>query len=381
MRVVHLTASTLFGGPERQMLGLAERLPGEFEVGFVSFAEGGHCGDFLRTVENRGFSATQLRADTPRVRAAVRELTELLRFRRIDAVLCHGYKANFVGRSAARSLGIPAIAVSRGWTGESLKVRAYEWMDRRRLAGMDHVVAVSDGQAEKVRAAGVPESKLTVIRNSARTEAFADPDILDLARLADHFPRDSGVEQVVLAAGRLSPEKGFDVLIDAAARVCRQVPEAGFVLFGEGGERAKLERLVRSVGLESRFVMPGFSRELDRFVPWAGVVALSSHTEGLPNVALEASAAGVPVVATAVGGNAEVVADGETGFIVPPARPDRLAHAMVRLLDDDELRARMGGAARARMREEFSFEAQAAAYVELLERLVSKKRTAMPVAA
>ena len=369
MRVVHLTASTFFGGPERQMLGLADHLPAEFHTAFVSFREGGRCGEFLRMAADRGFDAIELDHDTPYLRSATRELTALFRDLAADVLLCHGYKANLLGRVAARRAGVPAVAVSRGWTWQSLKVQAYEALDRRHLRFMDHVVCVSDGQAEKVRRCGVPDHKLTVIRNSARTDAFAAPDPAFRDRLRAAFPVFSGVSRVVLAAGRLSPEKGFDVLVEAAARVLAVDRSAGVVLFGDGDERAKLERRVAALGLGDRFRMPGFTRELDRLLPWADVVVLPSFTEGLPNVALEAGAAGVPVVATAVGGTPEVVADGETGYLVPPGDAVALADHLSALLCDEPTRARMGRAGRKRMCESFSFEAQAAAYVRLFESL------------
>jgi glycosyltransferase involved in cell wall biosynthesis len=364
MNLVHLTSSTFLGGPERQMLGLAAALPASVNTTVVSFPEGGRCSAFLTAAEGQGVGAVGLRHDFPRVVAAVGELTGVLRGRRADLLFCHGYKANVLGRAAARRVGVPAVAVCRGWTAEDRKVRAYEWLDRRHLPLLDHVVCVSDGQAAKVRRwCRVPERRLTVIRNAARLAARS-PDRDGLARF---FP--GPVSNVVVAAGRLSPEKGFDVLIDAAAEVLRDEPTTGFVLFGEGSLRPKLERRVAELGLAGRFVLPGFRSDLDRLLPAADVVALPSFTEGLPNVALEASAAGVPVVATAVGGTPEVVADGETGLLVPAGDPDALAGALLTLLRDPAVRSRMVAAGRRRMRERFTFAAQAAAYLALFARL------------
>src|SRR5947199_4818179 len=155
MRLVHLTASPFFGGPERQMLGLARALPADHDVAFVSFAEGGRCEPFLAEVRGAGFTAVRLAHDTPRLIAARRELTGLLRDLKADVLLCHGYKANLVGRYAARTAGVPAVAVARGWTGQDFRVRCYDRLDRLLLARMDRVVAVSDGMAAAVRAAGV----------------------------------------------------------------------------------------------------------------------------------------------------------------------------------------------------------------------------------
>lgn len=371
MTVVHLTASTFFGGPERQMLGLARALPDHVRTLFVSFPEGGRCAAFLNEIRNHDFPAVALTADFPHLIAAVRELTGVLRGANAGVLLCHGYKANVLGRIAARRVGVPAVAVSRGWTGEDRKVRLYEWLDRRHLRLMDHVVCVSDGQAEKVRRwCRVPESKLSVIRNSARLAAFDHTDPAASSKLLACFPSDTRPSLVVAAAGRLSPEKGFGVLVEAAARICRDHPTAGVAIFGDGGLRSELDRRIAELGLSGRVVLPGFRTDLDSLLPAADVVVLPSFTEGLPNVALEASAAGVPVVATAVGGTPEVVADGETGFLVPPGSPEAIAAKVSHLLNDPAARIRLGTAGRRRMHELFTFDAQATAYLRLFAQLL-----------
>jgi glycosyltransferase involved in cell wall biosynthesis len=234
---------------------------------------------------------------------------------------------------------------------------------------MDHVVAVSEGQGGRVRRwCGVPPRRLSVIRNSARLGAFAAVEPAR-DRLLGFFPGGNRVDRVVAAAGRLSPEKGFGVLIDAAATVLATDRTAGLVIFGEGSLRPDLERQVRDRGLTGRVVLPGFRTDLDHLLAAADVVTLPSFTEGLPNVALEASAAGVPVVATAVGGTPEVIAGGETGFLVRPGRSEELAARLIQLLRDPALRARLGTAGRRRMQRLFTFEAQAAAYLDLFARL------------
>jgi glycosyltransferase involved in cell wall biosynthesis len=376
MHILHLTASTFFGGPERQMLGLAEHLGRPFRSSFASFPEGERCEEFLGKVRSSGFDAAQLPADTPNLRAAVGGLCDHLRQSRTNILVTHTYKPNILGRLAARRVGIPCVAVSRGWTWENLKVRVYETMDRVNLRFVDRVVAVSDGQAARVRQAGVPSSRLAVIRNAARLHAFAKPDQVYRAKLHGLFPADTPVSAVVLAAGRLSPEKGFAVLVEAAAEVLKTNPHSGFVLFGEGGEREKLEARVRELGIAARFRMPGFTPDLDKFLPFADVVVLPSFTEGLPNVALEASAAGIPVVATAVGGTPEVIADGDTGFLVPSGQPVAIADRLRLLLNSIELRARMGTAGRQRMRDEFTFAAQAERYAELFHSLTARRAAA-----
>lgn len=354
------------------MLGLAQALPDSVRTTFASFPEGGKSRAFVDEVRTHGFASATLANDFPKVFAAVREVTALLRATACDVLLCHGYKAHMLGRLSARRLGIPAVAVSRGWTGETRKVKLYEWLDRRHLRFMDHVVCVSEGQAEKVRKwCRVPANRLSVIRNSARLAAFEHADPTARERLLGFFPSDSAVSQVVLAAGRLSPEKGFGVLAEAADAICRENPFASVVIFGEGQLRCELEARVVSLGLRGRVVLPGFRTDLDSLISGADVVVLPSYTEGLPNVALEASAAGVPVVATSVGGTPEVIADGTTGILVPPGQPSAIAEKVNELLRDAPLRTRFGTAGQKRMRELFTFDAQAKAYLRLLHSLSS----------
>jgi glycosyltransferase involved in cell wall biosynthesis len=366
--VVHLTASTFFGGPERQLCGLARSLPGGYQSVFLSFAEGGRCRAFLGEVRRLRFKAVALTHDTPWLRKAIREVEAELRRVAADVLCCHGYKANLLGRLAARRCAIPAVAVSRGWTGASLKVRLYEMLDRLCLRRMDRVVCVSEGQAAKVRRVGVPAANVTVIRNAVSEERFANPDPTYRLRLAALFPRPK--TRIVGAAGRLSPEKGFDVLVAAARPLVREDPSLGFVLFGDGPLWDRLARQIDDAGLTHHFVLTGFRDDLDRYLPFLDLLVLSSHTEGLPNVVLEAFAAAVPVVATAVGGTPEVVEDGKSGYLVAPGDAHGLAGRIRDALTSEPRRKAMGLWGRRRVQEAFSFAAQSRQYQRLFEDLL-----------
>jgi glycosyltransferase involved in cell wall biosynthesis len=366
MNIVHLTASTFYGGPERQMLGLAAALPDDRSA-FITFAEGGRGRSFLARVRKEGFGAITLENDTPRLRAAARELTANLERLRADVLLCHGYKANILGRIAARRRGIPAVAVSRGWTGESPRVRVYETIDRLHLRWMDHVVAVSEAQAAKVRRCGVRAERLRVIHNAIDVERFTTPDSGYEAKLRRLFRNRPA--KIVGAAGRLSPEKGFEVLAEAAALVRLRDPSIGFVVFGEGPCRERIARRVAATGLSGMFVLGGFRADLDQFLPFFDLFVLPSYTEGLPNVVLESFAAGVPVVATAVGGTPEVVEEQASGRLVPPGDPRALAEGILDALSCEDRLRDMGLHGRQRVVQQFTFQAQAKHYRLLFQDL------------
>lgn len=363
MNIVHLTASPFFGGPERQMLGLAQALPDEYRSIFLSYSERGLCRPFLEQLRHHGFEAIELRHNAPRVNSAVREAVACLRDFRADVLCCHGYKPDVLGLMAARRANVPVIAVSRGWTAATLKVRFYDWLDRVSLHSMDFVVCVSRKQAVKVSRLGVPRSRVRVIRNAIDIARFSERDPECRNELEALFPIRPRL--IVGAAGRFSPEKGFGVLVSAAGEVVNANPEAGFVLFGEGPLRDQLARQIAERGLERNVVLPGFRPDLDRLLPCFDLVALPSYTEGLPNIVLEAFAARVPVVATAVGGTPEIIDDGENGYLVPAGKPAAMAEKIAAALAGDTQRQAMGAAGFARVRDHFSFEAQGARYQNL----------------
>ena len=367
MNIVHLTASTFFGGPERQILGLCRALADGDRTTILSFAEGGRCRAFLTESRRQGVDAVEVENDTPRFRAAISDLASCLERRKADVLLCHGYKANVLGRPAARRVGLPAVAVSRGWTGESWRVRLYESIDRFHLRWMDRVVCVSEAQAVKARRAGASPGRVRVIYNAVDPERFFDLDALCRAELLRCFP--TTPRRIVGAAGRLSPEKGFDVLVRAAGRVVRRDPSVGFIVFGDGACRTRLRRQIQAGGLTDRFVLAGFRSDLDRFLPNFDLLALPSFTEGMPNVVLEAFAAGVPVVSTAVGGAPEVVEDGVSGFLVPAGDAAALADRISAALETEERLRDMGMHGRERVHDQFTFAVQARAYRRLFEEL------------
>ncbi len=366
MIIVQLMASPFLGGPERQAVGLARHLPAGWRAVFLTFAEGGRCQALLTEVHKHGLEGRALRGNFPRVFRAAREVADELKQLRADVVCCHGYKPDVIGWLAARRAGVPAVAVAHGWTAVTLKVRLNEALDRLVMRRMDAVVCVSEAMAEKVRNAGVAAERAVVIRNAVELPD-GDPDPEYRRLLESFFPKPPRL--VVGAAGRFSPEKGFGVLIDAASSVLRERPDAGFVLFGDGPLRPALERQVAELGLRQKVVLPGFRADLVKFLPHLDLFALSSFTEGLPVAVLEALAVGVPVVATAVGGTPEAVEDGVCGRLASPGDPAALASGIAELLADPDRRRAMGEEGRRRVRERFTFAAQAEQYRRLFESL------------
>jgi glycosyltransferase involved in cell wall biosynthesis len=363
--IVQLAASPFVGGPERQLLGLAAALPEGCRTVFLSFRESSRCQGFLDAAAKQGHEAVALDANWPRVFRAAAEIAGHLRRVEADVLCCNGYKPDIIGWLAARRSGVPVVSISHGWTGATLKVRLNEALDRQMLRWMDATVCVSEAQAALVRRAAVSPEKIAVIRNAVQMSP--KPDASSRAELRRWFV--DRATWIVGAAGRLSREKGFERFVEAAASVRRALPGAGFVLFGDGPRRDAIRRRIAQHELEDCFVLAGFRDDVQRFLPWLDVAVSSSYTEGLPLVVLEAMAAGVPVVATAVGGTPEAVLEGVTGHLVAPGDAAAIADRIVGLLRDGPRRRSLGERGRQRVADHFTFEAQAAEYLRFFERL------------
>lgn len=345
------------------MLGLAGHLGAGYRSIFLPFEERGRSRAFVEQARRAGFSAFPLENDKPRFGAMIGELAGRLRTLNVDILVTHQYKANIIGLIAARKANIPVVSVSHGWTGESRRQRFYDAFDRFVLRSMDAVVCVSEAQARKVRRAGVRSEKVVVIPNAVDREGFRSRSRSSRIELETLFARRP--RRIVGAAGRLSAEKGFDQLVAAAALVAPRDRDVGFVVFGDGPERAALGRAIAGARLDDRFILTGFRRDVARLLPALDVVVLSSHTEGMPVVILEAMAAGVPVVATAVGGTPEVVVHGETGYLTAPGEVAELASRIEQVLASSELRRTLGNRGRQRATELFNFDRQSDAYRKL----------------
>lgn len=283
-----------------------------------------------------------------RERAEVRALCRRLS---PSVVHSHGYRPDVVGAGAARAAGVPIVTTVHGFTGVGgWKGRIYESLQVRALRRFDAVIAVSRPLAARLGASGVRPERLHAIPN-----AYAAGDSrLDraAARRALGLPDD---ETVVGWVGRLSREKGADVLLDAVARM-ESADRVAVSFVGDGREREALAEQAERLGIAGRVRFHGMVGDAARLLAAFDVLALSSRTEGTPIVLFEAMAAGVPIVASRVGGVPDVVTGAEAA-LVPPEQPEALARALEDALVHDAAGARARArAAEARLRDRYALD-------------------------
>jgi glycosyltransferase involved in cell wall biosynthesis len=187
-----------------------------------------------------------------------------------------------------------------------------------------------------VRSYRAPAARIQVVHNGVDTTRFAPGG-------GERSP-----SPVVLAAGRLVAQKNFELLIEAAARIRRELPAVRFLIAGDGPQRGRLVERLQALGLNGAVELLGERADMEELLRCADVFWLTSSWEGLPNAVLEAMASGLPVVATDVGGTGELFASGREGFLVRPDSVDDFVYFGAALLRDEPLRRRMGAAARRR---------------------------------
>lgn len=345
--VVHLRPSNFVGGPERQILRYAgHEQNGPYRVAIASFCDGQEGAALLGAAEDRRIETLALSGGGLRDLSGLQEFIGYIRERAVKLVCTHGYRADLVGLLAARRCGIPVVWFLRGWTGENAKIRVYEALDRTLLRCADRIVCLSQLQADRVAGLGVARGKIRIVPNAVEppgsTREQARGELRRRLGLAEG-------ELLVGIAGRLSPEKGAHDLIRAVQQMAPLPAGVRFLLFGDGPLRGFLEQEIQASGLAAHVRLAGFHGDFPQLLPGLDLLVNPSHREEMPNVVLEAMAAGVPVLATAVGGVAEIAGPRQSVRLIPAGCPARMAEALAQLLGDAGQREALGTAGRCRI--------------------------------
>ncbi len=281
---------------------------------------------------------------------ALAKMVRLIRQQRPDVVHTHMAKAGTVGRLAAHLCGVPLIVHTyHGHVFHSYfsptKTRVFLTIERALGLATDRIIVLGDGQRDEIAHFGVaPKQKLEPIPLGLELGQF-----LNAENARGRFRRELGIEASTPLIGivaRLVPIKAHEVFFEAAREILRDVPSAKFVVVGDGERRDELAQLVPRLGITESVLFVGWRRDMLNVYADLDVVGLSSLNEGSPVALIEAMASGRPVVSTSVGGVPEVVVHGLTGLTVPPANPHAMAEAILCLLRDRELAARLAEAGR-----------------------------------
>jgi len=374
IKIVFVITSTGVGGAEKILYHTSTSLdPARYFPSICSLKE---KGEIARDIEEAGIEVHCLTmADGDRFGGWFASLTALFRLTRylfkVRPTIVHSFlfRANILSRIAAFFAGVPLIISSvRVMGGEK---NYYHTVEKITSFMVDHYITVSESVKDYlIHKADLLPEKITTVYNGVTLNWTG-------AGMEDKVSMPFGLEpqdSVVLSMGRLHRQKGYDYFIRAIARVKREVPRVKVLIAGEGEEENNLKNLVRSLDLTKEIIFTGLSLDVGKILSFTGLFVLPSLWEGMPNAVLEAMSAAKPVVATHVGGVPELVADGETGILVPPEDTEALARAIVDLLQDPPRGRSMGEAGRERVQAHFSMTAMVTKTDYLYQELLKAKK-------
>jgi glycosyltransferase involved in cell wall biosynthesis len=357
VRVLHLVDTLNVGGTENQLVQLALRTKqagSEVVVGCLR-AEG----PLLQMLQQAGIPVIEFRKEKTLLSLngahQLLRLARLLRRDKFTVLHAHDLWASLLGVPAAWLARTPVVISSRRYLADlewytPWRNRVLRCIYRLSTVVLVNAQAVREGLVGRDKLA--PE-KIRVVYNAVDVERFAGAR-RNRAKLLPNIPERA--KAIAVLANMYSRVKGHACLISAARIVCASWPDVFFLLIGDGRERPALEAQAREAGLDKNVVFAGPRTDVPELLACCDLSVLPSEAEAFPNALLESMSAGLPVVATAVGGNKEIIQNGTNGFLAAPGNPEALAAAILRVIDDPRLAKKLASAGQEDMRMHFSFD-------------------------
>ncbi len=369
IRILQMIDGLNVGGAEILLRDLAYELQ---EAGYhVSVCYRTH-GPVAHDITTMGIPLTRLRRLARVDPTLLFQMCQVIRRERPQVVHTHLIKSDFFGRLAARLCGVPVVVSTLhncdAWAANPLLARTY--MLSTLFA--DELIAVSDEvRTFAIEQMGISATKIHTIPNGVSMARFEQQSTAGQAVRRELGIADDAPTVGIIA--RLMPQKDHATFLAAAAQIHQAMPQARFLVVGDGRLRETLIAQATDLGLNQAVIFCGLRSDIPDVLDTLDLLVFSSRWEGLPVALLEGMAAARPVVATAVGGVPGVVIDGHTGLLVPPGDPGSLAQACIRLLHNPDERIRMGQAGRLRVETEYSMHAMLQQTIEVYENAIKRK--------
>lgn len=374
INVLHLRDTNDVGGPGKTIIETAcrtDRAAFSQKVAIYR-AAGDPPSLYEQTARARGCEIVPVPTTHPYDPRVVFGVRDAVRRHDIHLVHSHDYRSDLITWVLRRLMRVPVMTTVHGWITNSRKSELMVAASQKAIRSFERVVAVSEGTRRRVLNCGVPADRITVIHNAIVTDDY-EPAAQAPGYLRQRFNLPSGAV-IVGSVGRLSPEKGQYDLLEAARRLAPARPHVYFVFTGDGPDEAGLKARAAEYGLADRVLFTGQMKDARPVFRDLDLLALTSHTEGFPNVVLEALCMETPVLATDVGGTSEIVQDEVTGVLIPARQPDRIEAGLRRLLDDPAGAARLMQAGRQAVFARFSFQQRVAREEALYREILSAPR-------
>ena len=344
-----------FGGGERVFMQLASNLRDRYRVVVATKTNG----TFASKLSKLGIELLSVNMSKQLTFAPIRQLRNIIHQNDINLVHSQGARADFFARLAGSTTNAPHIICTVAMPVEGFEVgpwrkRIYRLMDQLSERYVDRFVVVSDVLKQTLTVGrSIDAQRVVKIYNGIELNQYR-PDLQDTG-LRNQWNIPPSVP-LIGAIGRLVWQKGFEYFIEAIPRILSIVPEATFLIVGEGPLLDNLEGLARNLGVENKVVFTGFRNDIQNVLATMDILAVPSVLEGFPMITLEAMAMAKPIIASKIQGISEQIFDQEEGILVPPRSPSALATAVIELVRDKEFALRIGLAARRKVEDCFTAE-------------------------
>jgi len=360
--ILYMTDDLDIGGAEQVMFTLVESLPKHKYRPIVCSLENG---PLVQRLIQKNLKIVILPKKRPYDMMFLLKLIHLIRKERIKIIHSHSLISSVYGWIAAKSTHTPLVITLHGKSLFNLKRgnNLFPFLAKH----CSKVICVSKDLEKEMKRRGLSTKKLVVIYNGINLEKFYKrKPTNNLKKELDFNPSDL----IVGSVGTLRAVKNYDCLLESVPQVLNKFPNTKFILVGDGPLKNILQKKAETLGISNSVIFLGQRNDIPRILSIFDLFVLPSVTEGISIALLEAMATELPVVATCVGGNPEVVLDNKTGLLIPPKDPDKLAKAIISLLGDKDKRLTMGKEGRKRVEKRFSIQTMVKQYGELYRSLL-----------
>ena len=353
--ILFVIDSLEYGGGERGFVQLAAGLRDQYQV----FMAAMHGGRFEREVKELGIKFYPVNMSRRLSLKPIRQIKEIIRNNKIDLVHSQGARADFFARVAGRLAGVPHIICTiqmpvEGFDVGLLQKKIYRFMDYLTERYVERFIVVSDSLRQiLMEKRGIPAYRVVRIYNGIELGQY-HPDAQ-----YGNLKKEWGIPQdvpLIGAIGRMVWQKGFNYFIKAVPDIVRVVPEARFLLVGDGSLKDKLRMKSEELRVQDKVVFTGFRRDIKRLLSAIDILVIPSLLEGFPMITLEAMAMAKPIVATNIDGIKEQITNEQNGILITPKDHAALAIAIIGLFRNKERAQKLGLSARKKVEQEFSVE-------------------------
>jgi glycosyltransferase involved in cell wall biosynthesis len=356
VNVMHIRDSGGMFGGERVILTLGKNMDRQrFDFGLLCMRGRGRASEgLIEKGRELGIDVDVVDVKGKLDFGAVLKIRRVLQEKKVAVLHSHDFKANFYGALASANTGIRRVTTAHGSTRDSLLKRAYlTWDERFTYRFYDRIIVVSEDLREHVKRQGINGEKVIVIQNGLDLELLEN----SANERADErtFPVPEGCK-VFGVIGRLYPDKGHRVFVDAFSKVKREFPNILGLIVGDGPGKEEIEAQIRELGLQESVFMCGVRSDMKTVYGYLNYLIIPSFREGLPYVLLESMANRIPVIASSVGEIPSIIKDGINGLLVQAGDAVALENCMTRMLENPERAKGMAERAHKLFTQEFTAE-------------------------